>query len=155
MTRNKHSWLLARVSCSKSSSVHQGKLVCWSTSYFALATPKNQALILRCPVSLKLMLAHWLLIFSLARRVLINKFQALTHLSCASFPDRCIYLFWFHSTQRTITCSVGRKEETIWMLSITCGMKLGSDMQLVFHIRYKRRLTLCIRHSVIKGQVRG
>lgn len=125
MTRNKYSWLLAHIPCSKCSWVHQGKSVCWSTSSFTLATPQNQALILQ------FMLTHWLLIFSLARRLLINSFQALTHLSWASLPDGCVYLFWFHSTQPTITCSVGGKE-TIWMLSVPCCMKLGTGIQLVF-----------------------
>lgn len=34
----------------------------------------------------------------LGLKALTNNFQALTNLSCASFPAGFVYLFWFHST---------------------------------------------------------
>lgn len=62
------------------------------------------------------MLAHLLLTFSSARRLLMNYFQALTYLSYASFPARVIYLFRFHSTPTHHHLQSGGKE-TVWKLS--------------------------------------
>lgn len=99
MTRNKYSWLLAHISCSKCFWVHEGKSVCWRAASLALLQHPRIKPWFWCAPFLYNSCSHTDFSSSpFGLNALMTSFQALTNLSCASFPAGFVDLFGFHST---------------------------------------------------------
>lgn len=151
MTRNKYSWLLAHISCSKCFWVHEGKSVCWSASSLALLQHPRTKPWFRCAPFLYNSRSHTDFSSSaFGPKTLMNSFQALTNLSCAAFPAGFVDLFRFLSspTHHHLQRGGGKGDHPEY--SIPNGLSQAKACCLSLHIRYRRR-----RHSASDSQEDG
>ena len=137
-----------------------GKQVCWGTSSPTLATPPESSPYSTVPLFLYNACSHtnfspspglegsWWII---SRASLI----------CLMLPSQLDLFICLDSTpsQPTIICRArGGDREMVWELPTPQPRAVWSQApacNLCLHIRYKRLLTFCIKHSVIKEPARG